>query len=612
MKITLLFLLFLLELGSMPGWGQAPAADVGNPLKELRAALSGLDPSRIPTGVLLNRTMLFTNPHRFAGQGDTAINYRGFEQQYWEFYHAALDSSQLLTLDALRGRTTQKMQQGAVPLLMLQYQYNEFLTTAAHDQLITIDSTNERVYDGPNFSRSPYSTGQLFSVVLPAPTTQTTLSVYVGQEYWLGNTAAPSGLQIDFGDGLGTRYVSMGSTVQVQVANPAARTTGGGQLIKVTNPVTGLSGATTLQTLALASIPPDVALGVLASRSWPGFTPTRGVYGPNGRATAIAWIKYADNNPALPDGTHRLRRPLVFVEGIDFEPARGGNDHSGSGTYVNYNVDHTGPISLTEFTSGAIAQRGGYRNGSAGWNEMVDYNSDYRSLEKFPDLRMQLQAPRTQSFPNGGTGGDYDIIYFDFSDGATLIQQNAMALVELLQWVNQPANRTADAEETVVVAASMGGQVARFALAWMEQQGLCHNSKLYASFDSPHRGANVPLGLQYLFDRLQAVLIGSAGAQGVVQNQLLREATMQMVLFHFADAATSYRNQWQAWQASPGSYPSLLRKVAIANGSGQAVLQVGMYPGMQLTHMLGLKRAWEPASITPTRCRAPAAGGTTT
>ncbi|WP_151086968.1 T9SS type A sorting domain-containing protein [Hymenobacter baengnokdamensis] len=615
MKKQLLHLLFLLALlagASNSGWGQAAPSDgVGNPLKERQVTFGSLAPGRISTGVLLDRMLFLTNPHRFAGLGDTSVSYKGFEQQYWEFYHAALDSTRLTTLATLRASIAERVQQDVVPLLMLHYSYNELAVTAARDQLVTLDSTNERVYDGPDMSRSPYTTGQFFSVVLPVTATGSVLSVYVGPEFWLGNTPAPNSVTIDFGDGWGGRTIAMGTTIQVQVTTagteqatlkpatskpamevdpplmiPPPRIAGGGTL-RVTNPTTGLTGATTLGATTPTTIPPNVALGVLASRAWPGFTPTRGVYGPNGHATAIAWIKYADDNKPLPDGTRRLRRPLVFVEGIDFEDARGGNDKSGAGTYFNYSVDHTGPIDLANFTSGSIAQRGGFRNGSAGWNEMVDYNSDYKSLEQFPTLRAQLQAPASQSFPNGAGGGDYDLIYLDFSDGATLIQQNAMVFAELLQWINQPANRTTDAEETLVIAASMGGQVARFGLAWMEQQGLCHNSKLYVSFDSPHRGANVPLGIQYMFDRLQAVLVRSYSAQTVVRDKLMREASMQMTLFHFADGAIPFRTQWQAWQTSSGSYPSLLRKVAIANGSGRAVPQDGMFPGMRMLHTSG-------------------------
>ena len=49
----------------------APASVQGDPAQELRESLTELDTARIPTRVLLNRMMLMTDPHRFAGRGDT-------------------------------------------------------------------------------------------------------------------------------------------------------------------------------------------------------------------------------------------------------------------------------------------------------------------------------------------------------------------------------------------------------------------------------------------------------------------------------------------------------------------------------------------------------------
>lgn len=88
MKTRLLYLFLLLTLLTVSvSQAQTATADAGNPIKELRAALQSLDtgPARLPTGVLLNRMMFITNPHRFAGQGDTTVSYAGFEQQYWEY-----------------------------------------------------------------------------------------------------------------------------------------------------------------------------------------------------------------------------------------------------------------------------------------------------------------------------------------------------------------------------------------------------------------------------------------------------------------------------------------------------------------------------------------------
>ena len=572
MRKNLLCWLILFGLYSSRGWGQATRtmADEpgqGDPIKELHESLAGLNPNRIPTGVLINRTMLMTDPHRFAGQGDTLTDWKGWEQQYWEFYNASLKQQGLVTLASIHAASQARLLQEVVPLLMLKYRYEEFRPDAATQGLVTIDSVNERVIDGPNFSQSPYVQRQFFSVALAQSHVAGKCRVYVGKEFWLGNQQAPASIWLNFGDGLGWREVAMGSIVEVNVLPNAT------QLVYAYEPADWSLAATNVKYRAtLASVAPDVALGLLASRAWPGFIPNGQYHAQRGNAKAIAWIKYATNNTTSPK---RLRKPLVFVEGIDFEMARGGS--TVGGTFVNYEVQQTGPIALNSFTFSPTAERGGYRNGSAGWNEMVDYNSEYKSLEKMSDLRQALQEGTL------ATDGDYDLIYLDFSDGASLIQHNAMVLVELLEWINQPANRASDTEETIVIAASMGGQVARFGLAWMEQQSICHNSKLYVSVDSPHRGANVPLGIQHMFDRLQNVWVGAAGAQAALA-KLNREAAKQMLVFHYNFDASSLRNQWQGWQNSPGSYPSLLRKVAVANGSRQAVNPPGTWPGMQMLH----------------------------
>ena len=199
-------------------------------------------------------------------------------------------------------------------------------------------------------------------------------------------------------------------------------------------------------------------------------------------------------------------------------------------------------------------------------------------MEKLPALREQL------------TQQGYDVIYLDFTDGATPIQSNAMTLVELLDYINNPTNRAPGATETIVTAAGMGGQVARFALAWMEQQNLCYNAKLFVSIDSPHRGSNIPLGLQYMIDRLHNALLGGPEFD-IERDKLLRPAAQQMLIYHFSPGAASLRSQWQAWEATPGSYPSMLRKVAMANGARLGQALPGAFPGMELLKSTG-RLAW--------------------
>ena len=128
--------------------------------------------------------------------------------------------------------------------------------------------------------------------------------------------------------------------------------------------------------------------------------------------------------------------------------------------------------------------------------------------------------PLTYDLLNFGNSGEnlgdivrdlgFDLIVLNFptytssSDGTTnidggadFIQRNAYILVELLNTINAIK---VGAEENVIIGPSMGGLISRYALRYMEQNTLDHETRLYLSFDSPHLGANVPIGLQYILN----------------------------------------------------------------------------------------------------------------
>jgi hypothetical protein len=136
---------------------------------------------------------------------------------------------------------------------------------------------------------------------------------------------------------------------------------------------------------------------------------------------------------------------------------------------------------------------------------------------------------RLQDNPN-----DYDIIFADFEHGSDWIQKNGNLLIELIKWVNteKEANRQAGLcpEDNVVVGASMGGQVARWALATMEKNGIPHETHTYISFDSPQKGAHIPLSIQSF-----AFLADRAGADDSgLWKRLNNPAARQMIAQHLA------------------------------------------------------------------------------
>ncbi|HRP57761.1 T9SS type A sorting domain-containing protein [Agriterribacter sp.] len=90
----------------------------------------------------------------------------------------------------------------------------------------------------------------------------------------------------------------------------------------------------------------------------------------------------------------------------------------------------------------------------------------------------------------------YDFVFVDFTVTTTYIENNAKVLEEVINWVNQ--HKTGNYKSTVI-GFSMGGLIARWCLKDMEDRSLTHNVENFFSYDAPHQGANIPLGMQYIF-----------------------------------------------------------------------------------------------------------------
>ncbi|PQJ76687.1 hypothetical protein BTO16_12440 [Polaribacter glomeratus] len=165
--------------------------------------------------------------------------------------------------------------------------------------------------------------------------------------------------------------------------------------------------------------------------------------------------------------------------------------------------------------------------------------------------------------------------------GSDYIERNAFTFISLMRHIKsiQQGN-----EEAVVIGPSMGGLISRYALAYMEKKlaetgdnaKWNHNTRLWVSFDSPHQGANIPIGLQkgieYFADELD-----NKGGQKFIDDQLSRPATKQMLVNHYTNnsnlpvGAPNFRNRFQNDLDNLGM-PQNLRKVALLNGSMSGVL----------------------------------------
>lgn len=157
----------------------------------------------------------------------------------------------------------------------------------------------------------------------------------------------------------------------------------------------------------------------------------------------------------------------------------------------------------------------------------------------------------------------YDFIVVDNLAGADYIQRNAYLLMKIIDLVNA---RKSGNNELIIVGPSMGGLISRTALKWMEDEGRDHHTRLWVSFDSPHQGANVPLGLQHWIKFFSSMNDDVNDAL----SKLRQPAGKQMLIYHESGGSTNVceeRNNFITFLNDLG-YPEDLRKIAISNGSG--------------------------------------------
>lgn len=151
----------------------------------------------------------------------------------------------------------------------------------------------------------------------------------------------------------------------------------------------------------------------------------------------------------------------------------------------------------------------------------------------------------------------YDLVLVDFADGTADIRANAAVLRKILALIRQ---YQVGIEPAVVGGASMGGQIARWALCSMENDGQWPCAAAYLSLDSPHNGANIPLGLQQLVQDLSQL----SSAPSALASALQSPAARQLLRYQL-DGVPDVRTQYQEELDALG-WPQQSYNIGIANG----------------------------------------------
>lgn len=188
----------------------------------------------------------------------------------------------------------------------------------------------------------------------------------------------------------------------------------------------------------------------------------------------------------------------------------------------------------------------------------------------------------------------YDVIILNFQYGTGNLFDIAMVVVEAIQTIN---NIKVEDNELVIIGPSMGGVLSRYALTYMEHNGMEHKTKLFLSFDAPHQGANVCLGMQNIanFALNSTYPLNFAVHEAVqkLRNGLLdAPATKQLVRYHHSATSghhanpspdhTLFYDAMQQLNPANNGYPEKPRNIAISCGSGHGINANDLSPGENL------------------------------
>ncbi|MFC6996035.1 DNRLRE domain-containing protein [Rufibacter roseus] len=497
----------------------ASTAPIGSYHRMADSLLHHLDKSGVTTGILYDRVMPLAGLHTFNEfQPDTSARPH-FLQGYREMFRAAYDTTSWLRPEEVRDAAAGVKEQNKVPIALGNFQFNVIDTLAL--DLGLIQEIDSMYYDVPNRPRHPFLTKSVF---LASPLADSTAGLTVTYDFSSALTFNKSdktitSLQVDFGNGAGLVPVGLTGTATITYASP------GWKILKF---VAGFSNGPSTTTFAVLKVRPDPVpspLGLCESNVtsiWSAL-PFQGYQNEAMPTTGKGELKVFYGAGTC---DNKIRKPIIVVDGFDALDKEDADDI---------------------------------------YDERL--NKEDANGRKFAEtLRNQGFDIIILNFPTYTHPATGEIRY----GGGDYIERNARILMHLIDTVNTAKEGN---EDLIIIGPSMGGLISQYALAYMEQHYMTHNTKLWVSFDSPHKGANVPLGDQIFLDFF-AKEAGSDAAEEARDKRINSPAAKQMLRYHYLP--NTYTDYFQRFYNSLNllGFPNGdigeeedFRKIALVNGS---------------------------------------------
>ncbi len=204
-------------------------------------------------------------------------------------------------------------------------------------------------------------------------------------------------------------------------------------------------------------------------------------------------------------------------------------------------------------------------------NGEITYKNFYDLINQFYDL------PTNQRLRDDFHDAGYDIIFVNYIDGDTSLSTNVPHLIAVIEEINRMKHASGSYEPNVLIGASMGGVIGKWALRKMEKDHFADpETRLFVSFDAALSGANIPVGFQALIQSLGEHYIGPIQLRDLGANNDLKTgweslnspAARNMLFYHIANpnGLREWHDEFYDEFNSLGDFTNI-EHIAIANGS---------------------------------------------
>lgn len=504
--------------------------------------LSKLDTNRIVSNVLIDR--VFYDSDIFSYNGTSQVKtgeYHIWKKLYQSMKYSNYDTNYIANYDYVIQYSLDHYQASNIYTLgVLYYNFNRITQNAIlsgylaeQDSFLVETNDTSLIYSNHTLFTSTVLTNYLYG---------DSLTFLLDSSLFVSNVTDKTifKIEVDFGNGQGYQDIVLGSTVKIGYSSSQLDILGKIKLTMLNNENEYEIYNSHFSFFRIASgqiEQPSVVAKMDGINPLSVSPPDRVIYYPGTTTTVTQTVCH----PCGRFGTCCDKRQVI-VQDVKIELYFLFSPHNSTYLSNPQTAKLRRPIIVCDgFDPGN--RRDYYRN-------QIEYDSDLPRDNDFRGLYQLLNGDpspwyNTSSSPNiipSLLQKGYDVIFINFRLGDGNIFNNATYLRNVMKDViNSAQYRDKYTEEAIFIGPSMGGIISRMTLKTMENNNENHFVKLWVSFDSPQKGAYIPIGLQYSMLYLNHIntfsinaLVDAQRSFNKAVNTLNTPAARQMLLYHFS------------------------------------------------------------------------------